>query len=67
MFRDRSNWHRWFAWYPVRLLPYQAQLTVDPIRRWVWLQVVERIWFDEVPLYRSFNRGWVYQRKGWST
>jgi hypothetical protein len=31
----RKDWHRWFAWRPVRLGPYRG----DP---WAWLERVDR-------------------------
>lgn len=36
----RDEWRRWFAWYPVR--------TID--RTWVWLEVVEKIYFMSMKL-----------------
>lgn len=31
--RSDREWHRWFAWRPVRL---------DDTRTWVWLETIER-------------------------
>jgi hypothetical protein len=32
---SQSEWHRWFAWYPVNI-------ATD--RHWAWLEFVERKW-----------------------
>ena len=33
------NWHRWFAWYPVR-----ANVPGAGRGAWVWLETVERVY-----------------------
>lgn len=43
---DLSRWHKWFAWYPVRIsayIPYSYEDTT-PVKhyRWVWLGYVKR-------------------------
>lgn len=37
-YRFRKPWHRWFAWRPVKLGAWY-----DKDRRWVWLEMVERV------------------------
>ena len=32
MMRNKTDWHNWFAWYPVK----------TETREWAWLEIVER-------------------------
>lgn len=41
--QNPRNWHRWFAWYPVRVfIPYTANQTDHPPLTYHWLVFVER-------------------------
>ena len=45
--KDKSEWHRWFAWHPVQL---------TGTRTWVWREYVERK--QESDWWETF---WAYQ------
>ena len=38
--KDKHDWHRWFAWRPVYVQPYDSK-TRWVGRHWVWLKRVE--------------------------
>jgi len=38
--KQRSVWHRWFAWHPVIVS------VKDEVDHWVWLERLERKWSD---------------------
>ena len=38
--KDKQDWHRWFAWRPVYVQPYDSK-TRWVGRHWVWLKRVE--------------------------
>jgi hypothetical protein len=46
------SWHRWFAWYPVRL---------HNTATYVWLETVERLFrandWPRIPIYRRPSSG----------
>jgi hypothetical protein len=51
-YRDQTQWHPWFSWYPVKIEG-----------RRVWLREVERRWVMEpdVDDLTSYNVRWEYR------
>lgn len=41
-----NQWHRWFAWYPVRL---------EDGHTTVWLETVERLFIDRQRFFRAYR------------
>lgn len=35
--QQTREWHRWFAWYPVRI-PFDPYVVAE----WIWLEMVDR-------------------------
>lgn len=50
-YRFRKPWHRWFAWRPVKTGAWY-----DKGRRWVWLEMIERV-RDQ----HASDNGWLYR------
>jgi hypothetical protein len=55
---DKHDWHRWFAWRPVYVQPYDSKNSWVG-RHWVWLKRVERRvepWGWKARAYRKRSR-----------
>ncbi len=48
-----KEWHRWFAWYPVRSIAPTPGV-------WLWMRRAERLYFD-------LENRWLHQTLGWNT
>lgn len=58
--QDMKEWHRWFAWYPVKV--------GDTL---YWLEYMERRWIVEKNLrlidpydFGEYEGGWIYRLQG---
>jgi hypothetical protein len=54
---SQSEWHRWFAWYPVNIA------TDESLAYWAWLEFVERKWG-----FNTYTGKWILRyRLTWRT
>jgi hypothetical protein len=47
-FQMNTNWHKWFAWYPVKI-------RYGNVHAVVWLEIIETMKISGVPVYRTLN------------